>query len=55
MGLEMNGQSAAIRARHERIFKHCHFPVSALHLQPKKAGSVQGGTQGSAGRWDSPA
>lgn len=46
MGLEMNGQSAAIRARHERVFKPHHFPVSTLHLQPRKMASVQGGTQG---------
>ena len=55
MGPEMNGQSAAIRVRHERVFKPRRFPVSTLRLQPKKMASVQGGTQGAAGSWDSSA
>lgn len=42
MGPEVNGQSAAFRARRERVFKSHHFPVSTLHLQPRKTASVQG-------------
>lgn len=55
MGPEMNGQSAAVRARHERVFKAHRFPVSTLCLQPKTMALVQGGTQGAAGSWDSSA
>lgn len=32
MGLEMSGQSAAVKTRHERGFKPHHFPVSTLCL-----------------------
>lgn len=41
MGPEMNGQSAAVRVRRERVFKSHHFPVSTLHLQPRKTASCR--------------
>lgn len=55
VGPEMNGQSAAIRARRQSVFKpHC-FPVSTLRLQPRRTALVQRGTWGAAGSWNSPA